>query len=53
MKFTERGQGALFDRAKAHFDTLWLDDEFTLYKLGPDGNPRRGSWFVCRRSRAT
>ena len=38
MKFTERGQGALFDRAKAHFDTLWLDDEFTLYKPGPEGN---------------
>src|SRR5690606_13072958 len=32
MKFTERGQSALFDRAKAHFDTLWLDDEFTPFK---------------------
>ncbi len=31
MKFTQRGQGALYDRAKAHFDTLWLDDEFTGY----------------------
>jgi superfamily II DNA or RNA helicase/HKD family nuclease len=31
MKFTERGQEALFQRARAHFDTLWLDDEFTPY----------------------
>jgi superfamily II DNA or RNA helicase/HKD family nuclease len=31
VKFTERGQEALFSRAKAHFDTLWLDEEFTLY----------------------
>jgi len=38
MKFTERGQEALFERAKAHFDTLWLDDEFTLYRPGADGN---------------
>src|SRR5690606_37126080 len=32
MKFTQRGQTALYDRAKAHFDTLWLDDEFTPFK---------------------
>jgi HKD family nuclease len=31
VKFTERGQEALFRRAKAHFDTLWLDEEFTPY----------------------
>lgn len=31
VKFTERGQEALYHRAKAHFDTLWLDDEFTAY----------------------
>jgi superfamily II DNA or RNA helicase/HKD family nuclease len=31
VKFTERGQDALFRRAKAHFDTLWLDEEFTRY----------------------
>lgn len=31
VKFTERGQEALYSRAKAHFDTLWLDDEFTAY----------------------
>ena len=31
VKFTERGQDALYARAKAHFDTLWEDDEFQRY----------------------
>jgi superfamily II DNA or RNA helicase/HKD family nuclease len=31
VKFTEQGQGDLFERAKAHFETLWNDDEFQLY----------------------
>ena len=31
VKFTEHGQDALFTRAKAHFDTLWADDEFQEY----------------------
>jgi superfamily II DNA or RNA helicase/HKD family nuclease len=31
VKFTQRGQSALFDRAQAHFDTLWLDPEFTRF----------------------
>jgi superfamily II DNA or RNA helicase/HKD family nuclease len=31
VKFTERGQGAMFTMAKAHFETLWLDEEFTPY----------------------
>lgn len=31
VKFTERGQHALYTRAKAHFDTLWADDEFQQY----------------------
>ena len=31
VKFTERGQEALFTRAGAHFNTLWLDEEFTPY----------------------
>lgn len=31
VKFTEKGQAALYSRAIAHFDTLWLDDEFTRY----------------------
>ena len=41
MKFTERGQQALFERAKAHFDTLWLDDEFTRY--APDDRESRAA----------
>jgi superfamily II DNA or RNA helicase len=31
VKFTEQGQGALFARAKAHFETLWNDGEFQQY----------------------
>jgi superfamily II DNA or RNA helicase/HKD family nuclease len=31
VKFTERGQRPLFERARAHFDTLWQDDEFRAY----------------------
>lgn len=31
VKFTEQGQGALFARAKAHFETLWNDGEFQSY----------------------
>lgn len=31
VKLTERSQKALFDRAKAHFETLWADSEFQRY----------------------
>ena len=31
VKFTERGQFGLFERAKAHFETLWEDNEFQSY----------------------
>lgn len=31
VKFTERGQSTLFNRAKAHFETLWQDEEFQTY----------------------
>lgn len=31
VKFTERGQPALFERALAHFETLWEDQEFQTY----------------------
>ncbi|RUO63952.1 Superfamily II DNA or RNA helicase [Pseudidiomarina planktonica] len=31
VKFTERGQNLLYQRAKAHFETLWQDDEFQQY----------------------
>jgi len=31
VKFTERGQPELFERARAHFETLWEDNEFQVY----------------------
>lgn len=31
VKFTERGQPDLFERARAHFETLWEDKEFQAY----------------------
>lgn len=31
VKFTQRGQAALFERAQAHFETLWADTEFQHY----------------------
>lgn len=31
VKFTERGQQALYNRAQAHFETLWDDPEFEAY----------------------
>lgn len=34
VKFTERGQSELFERAKAHFETLWEDKEFQPYDPG-------------------
>jgi superfamily II DNA or RNA helicase/HKD family nuclease len=41
VKFTERGQSTLYNRARAHFDTLWLDDEFTTYS--PDDPESRAA----------
>lgn len=40
VKFTERGQADLFEHAKAHFETLWEDNEFQPYN--PD-NPQHRS----------
>jgi superfamily II DNA or RNA helicase/HKD family nuclease len=31
VKFAERGQGAIFQQAQAHFETLWHDTEFVPY----------------------
>ncbi len=31
VKLTEHTQRAIYDRAKAHFETLWEDNEFTRY----------------------
>jgi superfamily II DNA or RNA helicase/HKD family nuclease len=39
VKLTQRAQKALFERAKAHFETLWADNEFQLYN--PDNIDHR------------
>jgi superfamily II DNA or RNA helicase/HKD family nuclease len=39
VKFTQRAQGVLFDRATAHFETLWEDNEFQRYD--PDNPEHR------------
>lgn len=31
VKFTEKGQNFLYQRARAHFETLWQDDEFQSF----------------------
>ena len=41
VKFTERGQSSLYARARAHFDTLWEDDEFQPYH--PDSPEMRAA----------
>jgi superfamily II DNA or RNA helicase/HKD family nuclease len=41
VKLTERGQEALYARAKAHFDTLWEDGEFTRFR--PDDPESRAA----------
>lgn len=39
VKLTQRAQQALFERAKAHFETLWADNEFQSYN--PDNLEHR------------
>jgi superfamily II DNA or RNA helicase/HKD family nuclease len=43
VKFTEQGQRALYERAKAHFETLWNDSEFQQYD---PANPKHRSELV-------
>ena len=40
VKFTERGQSELFERAKAHFETLWEDNEFQAYDPNNESHRR-------------
>jgi superfamily II DNA or RNA helicase len=40
VKFTERGQSDLFERAKAHFETLWEDNEFQVYDPSNESHRR-------------
>lgn len=39
VKLTQRAQPSLFERAQAHFETLWADGEFQRYD--PDDNNHR------------
>ncbi|WP_116472544.1 DUF3427 domain-containing protein [Zobellella maritima] len=39
VKFTEKGQNQLYQRAQAHFETLWEDGEFQPYN--PDNQTHR------------
>ena len=39
VKLTQRAQQALFERASAHFETLWADNEFQAYD--PDNTAHR------------
>lgn len=32
VKFTEKGQNFLYQRARAHFETLWQDEEFQTFE---------------------
>jgi len=40
VKLTQRAQHALFDRASAHFETLWADSEFQRYNPDDEGHRR-------------
>jgi superfamily II DNA or RNA helicase/HKD family nuclease len=39
VRFTQRAQGAMFEQARAHFETLWADPEFRRYN--PDDPAQR------------
>jgi superfamily II DNA or RNA helicase/HKD family nuclease len=45
VKLTQRSQQALFDRASAHFETLWADSEFQRYD--PDDAEHRRALAVA------
>ncbi len=40
VKLTEHTQRVIFDRAKAHFETLWEDTEFTTYDPNDESSHR-------------
>jgi superfamily II DNA or RNA helicase len=45
VKLTQRAQGSLFERALAHFETLWEDNEFQHYD--PDNEEHRHALTVA------
>lgn len=50
VKFTERGQPDLFERASAHFETLWEDSEFQRYDPANQAHRRALSDALRRES---
>lgn len=51
VKLTERGQDFLFNRASAHFETLWEDEEFSAYH--PDDARAAESLRIALRQEGT
>lgn len=45
VKFSERGQGAMYSQAQAHFETLWHDNEFICYD--PDRPEHRAALDIA------
>ena len=45
VKFAERGQGAMYQQAQAHFETLWHDNEFIHYN--PDRVEHRAALDIA------
>lgn len=45
VKFSERGQGAMYQQAQAHFETLWHDNEFISYD--PDRAEHRAALDIA------
>jgi superfamily II DNA or RNA helicase/HKD family nuclease len=41
VKLSQRDQGPLFERAKAHFETLWADPEFSFHDPRNEDHRRR------------
>jgi len=53
IKLSERNQAAVYDRAAAHFETLWNDTEFEKYDPTNDEHRRALSQALHRESGAT
>lgn len=51
VKLTEHTQRIIFDRAKAHFETLWEDNEFTTYD--PNDETSHGALALALRDESS
>jgi superfamily II DNA or RNA helicase/HKD family nuclease len=48
VKFAQRGQPGMFDRAAASFETLWEDDEFQLFDPDDDRHVKALTLALCQ-----